>query len=134
MPRSSPASSRRLRPIRRPPTSSAAGRGGTSSCRRCSTRARSIAPRGSARASKISLIRGTLAPSEPHGQYFKEQVRQELFDRFGSERVYRGGLRVFTTYDLPMQQAAETAVRDQLNALEERRRAIYARRAKPQPN
>ena len=53
-----------------------------------------------------------LRPSEPHGQYFKEQVRQELVERFGWERVYQGGLRVYSTIDMAMQDAAEAAVAD----------------------
>ena len=38
---------------------------------------------------------------EPYGQYFKEQVRRELVERFGWQRVYQGGLRVYTTIDMP---------------------------------
>ena len=74
----------------------------------------------SARASKAAL-HDTLREEEPHGQYFKEQVRQELVNRFGWQRVYQGGLRVFSTIDMPMQLAAETAVADQLKVIEGRR-------------
>jgi penicillin-binding protein 1A len=81
----------------------------------------------SARAEKIVLHDG-LPAEEPYGQYFKEQVRQELVERFGWERVYQGGLRVFTTVDVAMLAAAERAAADGLNALEERREAIAARR------
>jgi penicillin-binding protein 1A len=66
---------------------------------------------------------------EPHGQYFKEQVRREVVERFGWQRVYQGGLRVFTTIDMPMQMAAESAVADQLKALDARRAVVAARRA-----
>jgi len=82
-----------------------------------------------ARAEKIALHDG-LPAEEPHGQYFKEQVRQELVDRFGWERVYQGGLRVFTTIDVAMQEAAEAAAADGLKALEARRVALAARRRK----
>ena len=61
-----------------------------------------------------STLHDTLRAEEPHGQYFKEQVRQELVDRFGWQRVYQGGLRVFSTIDMPMQIAAEAAVADQI--------------------
>ena len=67
----------------------------------------------SARASKAVLHDG-LRADEPHGQYFKEQVRRELVDRFGWQRVYQGGLRVFSTIDMPMQIAADAAVADSL--------------------
>src|SRR5471030_2217922 len=82
----------------------------------------------SARASKAAL-HDTLRSEEPHGQYFKEQVRQELVARFGWQRVYEGGLRVFSTIDMPMQVAAETAVTAQIASLDERRVAWQSRRA-----
>ena len=63
-------------------------------------------------------LHDSLRQREPHGQYFKEQVRRELVDRFGERRVYEGGLRVFTTVDMPMQEASESAVRQSLQALE----------------
>jgi 1A family penicillin-binding protein len=74
-------------------------------------------------------LRDGLRSSEPYGQYFKEQVRLELVDRFGWQRVYQGGLRVFSTIDMPMQIAAESVVADSLKALDERRRALAAKRA-----
>ena len=44
------------------------------------------------------------------GMYFQEEVRRQLFAMFGAERVLRGGLRVYSTYDPELQQAAERAV------------------------
>jgi 1A family penicillin-binding protein len=82
----------------------------------------------SARASKTRL-RDTLRAEEPHGQYFKEQVRQELVNRFGWQRVYEGGLRVFSTIDMPMQIAAEKAIEDQVAAIETRHDAWQTRLA-----
>jgi penicillin-binding protein 1A len=82
----------------------------------------------SARASKI-VLHDSLRATEPHGQYFKEQVRRELVDRFGWQRVYQGGLRVFTTIDMPMQIAAEEAIAAQIKAVEAKRAAWMARRA-----
>src|SRR5205814_6532241 len=81
-----------------------------------------------ARSSKVSL-NDSLRAEEPHGRYFKEQVRRELVDRFGWQRVYQGGLRVFSTIDMPMQIAAETAIADQIAAVETKRAAWQARRA-----
>ena len=82
----------------------------------------------SARASK-AMLHDTLRSEEPHGLYFKEQVRQELVNRFGWQRVYQGGLRVFSTIDIPMQIAAEKAVADQIASIETRRAPWQARRA-----
>jgi penicillin-binding protein 1A len=59
-----------------------------------------------------------LRAAEPHGRYFKEEVRQQLIDKFGAERVAQGGLRVYTTIDLAMQQAAEAAVQRGLADIE----------------
>ena len=36
------------------------------------------------------------------GSTSKEEVRKQLVQRFGWERVYEGGLRVYTTLDLEM--------------------------------
>jgi penicillin-binding protein 1A len=81
-----------------------------------------------ARVTKVAL-HDSLRASEPHGQYFKEQVRRDLVDRFGWQRVYQGGLRVFTTIDMPMQLAAESAIAEQIKVIEDRRAAWKARRA-----
>jgi penicillin-binding protein 1A len=49
--------------------------------------------------------------------YFVEWVRQQLYARFGSA-IYERGFRVYTTLDLDMQLAAEQAVEDQLERIE----------------
>jgi len=85
----------------------------------------------SARATTIAL-RDTLRAEEPHGQYFKEQVRLELVNRFGWQRVYQGGLRVFSTLDMPMQLAAESIVLEHLMAIEARHNAWQAKRTSGQ--
>jgi len=81
----------------------------------------------SARASKVDLKDG-LHAAEPFGQYFKEQVRIELVQRFGWERVYQGGLRVYATLDSAMQEAAEVSVANQLKDLDKRLEKVAARR------
>jgi penicillin-binding protein 1A len=85
----------------------------------------------SARATTIAL-RDTLRAEEPHGQYFKEQVRIDLVNRFGWQRVYQGGLRVFSTIDMPMQLAAESIVFEHIKAIEARRGAWQSKRASAQ--
>ena len=59
-------------------------------------------------------IRDGLRAGEPYGRYFKDEVRQQLVQQFGVERVSEGGLQVYTTIDLPMQQAADAAVQKSL--------------------
>ena len=75
-----------------------------------------------ARAYPLQLARredaGDLAP------YFVEWVRRELDDQFG-ERLYRDGLRVYTTLDFDMQLAAERALEQQLRAIESGKHGKY---------
>ena len=73
------------------------------------------------------VLRDGLRTGDSRGQYFKEQVRQELVDRFGWERVYQGGLRVFSTIDMAMQESAEASVAQSLKALDEKRQALASR-------
>ena len=44
------------------------------------------------------------------GLYFEEEVRRQLFSLFGADKVLRGGLRVYSTYDPALQRQAESAV------------------------
>src|SRR5687768_2487800 len=69
---------------------------------------------------KIRLV-DTLRREEPSGQYFKEEVRQQLVKQFGWERLSEGGLRVYTTIDPAMQRAAEAQVATALQQIEARR-------------
>jgi len=61
---------------------------------------------------------GTLAQvkgSEWGSDYFVEHVRKWLVKEFGSDKVYGGGLKVYTTLDLDMQKDAFEAVTSTLN-------------------
>ena len=78
-----------------------------------------------ARTARVVLHDG-LRSGDARGQYFKEQVRQDLVERFGWDRVYQGGLRVFSTIDMGMQESAEAAVAESLAALDERRHKLAA--------
>jgi 1A family penicillin-binding protein len=66
-------------------------------------------------------ITNALEIKETFGLYFKEQVRRELVERFGWQRVYQGGLRVYTTIDADLQQAAEAMLEEGLQDIEKRR-------------
>ncbi len=85
-----------------------------------------------AKASTVTL-RDALRTDEPFGRYFKEQVRLELIERFGRERVYQSGLRVYTTIDVEMQKAAEAAVAKSLDDLDARRLAALRARKRAVP-
>jgi penicillin-binding protein 1A len=69
---------------------------------------------------KVRLV-DTLRREEPLGQYFKEEVRQQLVKQFGWERLSEGGLKVYTTIDAEMQRAAEANVEASVKQIEERR-------------
>src|SRR5439155_13789170 len=43
-------------------------------------------------------------------QYFVDYVKQQLVDRYGSGKVFGGGLKVVTTIDLGLQQRAREAI------------------------
>jgi len=55
-------------------------------------------------------LKDTAEVASRFAPYFVEYVRRELLDTLGSERLYRGGLRIYTTLDPTAQRAAEAAV------------------------
>jgi len=81
-----------------------------------------------ARKSEVKLVDG-LEVKENSGLYFKEHVRRELVERFGWQRVYQGGLRVFTTMQAEVQKSAESLVERNLQDIEKRKGFTDAPRA-----
>jgi len=88
-------------------------------------------------AGKISAIEATVAKQKPiqlHVQddpnsiapYFVEEIRQYLEKKYGTDQVHEAGLRVYTTLNIDLQQAANAAVLDGL-AVYERRHGWRAR-------
>jgi 1A family penicillin-binding protein len=69
------------------------------------------------------VLNDALRKEEAFGQYFKEEVRKELVERFGWDRVHHEGLRVETTIDLDMQKVAESEVARALAEIEKRSRS-----------
>lgn len=53
---------------------------------------------------QLSSIEVSQAP------YFVEYVRRQLEDRYGSNAIYKGGLKVYTTLDLTIQDAAQDSM------------------------
>ena len=58
-----------------------------------------------------------LAASSGTGLYFEEEVRRQLFQQFGADRVLRGGLRVYSTYDPDLQREAERAITSRITQI-----------------
>jgi 1A family penicillin-binding protein len=56
--------------------------------------------------------------SNDRAPYFIEMVRLHLDEKYGSNAVYEGGLKVYTTLDMDLQQVAERALEKQLASLE----------------
>ncbi len=56
--------------------------------------------------------------------HFLEEVRKYLEKEYGSQRIYQGGLRVYTTLDPAMQRSAARAVGDGLRTLDRRARGF----------
>ncbi len=56
--------------------------------------------------------------------HFLEEVRKYLEKEYGSQRIYQGGLRVYTTLDPVMQRAAVQALRKGLRTMDRRARGF----------
>jgi 1A family penicillin-binding protein len=57
--------------------------------------------------------------SNDRAPYFIEMVRLHLDERYGSNAVYEGGLKVWTTLDMDLQQIGERAMERQLESIED---------------
>lgn len=67
-------------------------------------------------------------PRVPHraethvlGDYFMEEVRKKLEEKYGQEILYQGGLNAYTTLDVEMQRWAEESLKEGLRNLDKRR-------------
>ncbi len=63
---------------------------------------------------KLAHDPGSLAPN------FVEDIRRYLENKYGSDQVHEGGLRVYTTLDMDLQRAANRSVLEGLAAYERR--------------
>ena len=58
-------------------------------------------------------------PMDPTA-YFAEEVRRYLYEKYGEDTLYRGGLKVYTTMDSTLQEFAQKAVRQGIEDLDKR--------------
>ena len=63
---------------------------------------------------------GEVADMLNKAPYFVEYIRQFLQDTYGSSKLYRGGLKVYTTLNLNYQEMAQQAVRENLQVADKR--------------
>ncbi len=68
----------------------------------------------SAKIEPLLVTPRVLSPSSYGAGYFAEEVRRELADRYGVEKLKKGGLSVRTTFDPKMQAQARKALTDGL--------------------
>jgi len=66
------------------------------------------------------IVRKRSGAAVAQADYFVEEVRRELTDRYGDDRLYGGGLSVRTTLDPRLQKIAEKSLRDGLIAYDRR--------------
>ena len=71
-------------------------------------------------AEKLDVHTSLLKRYDIVAPHFAMYVRKQLEDRFGPELLYRGGLKVYTTVDLPINRIAEEEARKQVEALQEK--------------
>jgi penicillin-binding protein 1A len=71
----------------------------------------------------LELKRGYFYSEKREGFFF-EYVRQQLIDRYGRHTVEQGGLKVYTTLDLHMQELAHNAIAEVLDEPEDPASAI----------
>lgn len=56
------------------------------------------------------------------GAYFVEHIRRMLLPEYGMNKLYKGGLRIYTTLDLEMQKTAESTLISSLEMFDELKR------------
>jgi penicillin-binding protein 1A len=83
----------------------------------------SPAQAATAESAPLELKRGDFYSQKREGFFF-EYVRQQLIKRYGRHTVEQGGLKVYTTLDLHMQELAHNAIAEVLNEPEDPASAI----------
>jgi penicillin-binding protein 1A len=73
-----------------------------------------------AKAQPLGVIKRQSGPKIFASEYFAEEVRREILDRFGEDKLYGGGLSVRTTLDPQLQRLARTALVSGLVAYDHR--------------
>ena len=79
-----------------------------------------ITAEDAARAKNAPLKLNLQSPGNSLAPYFAEEIRRYLEKKYGSDEVHQGGLRVYTSLNLEMQEAATKAVLDGLAGYERR--------------
>ena len=59
---------------------------------------------------KLDLVKPKKPAATTTASYFIDYITQLLIDKYGADAVYKDGLKIYTTLDMDMQKAAETAM------------------------
>jgi penicillin-binding protein 1A len=59
---------------------------------------------------KLTLVKPKKPAATTTASYFIDYITQLLIDKYGADAVYKDGLKIYTTLDMDMQKAAETAM------------------------
>jgi penicillin-binding protein 1A len=81
---------------------------------------RKISPVEAEAAKKMPLTLNVSSRQNALAPYFGEEIRKYLEQKYGSETVHEKGLRVYTTLNIEMQQAANQALRYGLGSFDKR--------------
>jgi len=71
-------------------------------------------------AAKKPLVVKPVSPKLYLAPYFTESIRKHLEEKYGYSGIYESGLQIYSTLDLPMQRAAESALDAGLRKLDKR--------------
>jgi penicillin-binding protein 1A len=74
-----------------------------------------------AKAEPLTVNLRAVSPNSMNAGYFAEEVRRELAERYGTKKLYEGGLSVRTTLDPRLQNMARKALMDGLVRFDEAR-------------
>ncbi|HMN52393.1 MAG TPA: penicillin-binding protein 1A, partial [Xanthobacteraceae bacterium] len=82
-----------------------------------------IKPQEAADAKKkpLTIAMRPQGPNQFHAEYFAEEVRRDIFERYGEQKLYEGGLSVRTTLDPKLQLIAKKVFHEGLVRFDEAR-------------
>ena len=72
-------------------------------------------------AARPLVVQGQPAPANSIAPYFVEEIRKVLEQKYGADSLYQAGLRVQTTLDVALQEAANEALDRGLRRIDKRR-------------
>ncbi|HEY7186531.1 MAG TPA: PBP1A family penicillin-binding protein [Vicinamibacterales bacterium] len=72
-------------------------------------------------ASRPLVLQGQQTPEQSIAPYFVEDIRKMLEQKYGADTLYQAGLRVQTTLDVKLQEAANAAVDRGLRVIDKRK-------------